>query len=161
MIKQGVSIIVKPIKQIGKVQNDVILIVQKWDNWLWTTYYRYASWIFVITVMQIIGYKLDTEMNITYFRPELMNKSLILWSEFDRQSWAGQLLLWRSMSMAPITRKPMLAYNADVTIHTSLPPWLKSPHCWRRSPCALTMVRSRISGQFCFYVLIFLTVTIA
>ena len=36
--------------------------------------------------MQIIGYELDTEINIEYFRPELTNKSLILCSEFDRQS---------------------------------------------------------------------------
>ena len=73
--------------------------------------------------MQIIGYELDTSMNIKYFRPELTKKSSILRSKFDRQSWAGQL--WRSMSMAPITRKPMHAYNDNVTIHTSLPALVK------------------------------------
>ena len=53
-----------------KVQNDVILIVQKWDNCLWPTYF--ASWIFVKTVMQIIGYELDTEINI------VLNKTICL-----------------------------------------------------------------------------------
>ena len=34
MIKLCVSGTIKSIKQIVKVQNDVIFIVQKWDNWL-------------------------------------------------------------------------------------------------------------------------------
>ena len=44
------------------------------------------EYYFVITVMQIIGYELDTAMNIEFFRPKLMKKSLILLSKFDRQS---------------------------------------------------------------------------
>ena len=36
--------------------------------------------------MQIIGYELDTAMNIEYFWPKLMKKSLILLSKFDQQS---------------------------------------------------------------------------
>ncbi len=34
LIKLCVSVTVKSIKQIVKVQNYVILIAQKWDNWL-------------------------------------------------------------------------------------------------------------------------------
>ena len=66
--------------------------------------------------MQIIGYELDTAMNIEYFRPKLMTKSLILWSKFDRQSWAGQL--WRSMSMEPTY------LEANVCLQ-----------CWRNDSC--------------------------
>ena len=34
MIKLCASVTIKSIKQIVKVQNDVIFIVKKWDNWL-------------------------------------------------------------------------------------------------------------------------------
>ena len=34
MIKLCATVIIKSIKQIVKVQNDVIFIVKKWDNWL-------------------------------------------------------------------------------------------------------------------------------
>ena len=33
-IKLCASVTIKSIKQIVKVQNDVIFIVKKWDNWL-------------------------------------------------------------------------------------------------------------------------------
>ena len=73
--------------------------------------------------MQIIGYELDTAMNIKYFKLKLTKKSLILWSEFDQKSWpvsCDALCPWRLP-----TWKPMFAYYADVMIHTSLPALVK------------------------------------
>ena len=34
MIKLCASVTIKSIKQIVKVQNNVIFIIKKWDNWL-------------------------------------------------------------------------------------------------------------------------------
>ena len=116
-----------------KVQNDVILIVQKWDNCLWPTYF--ASWIFVITVMHIIGYELDTEMNIVlketiYLMDWIVTEThrfITIKKYVCLGSWFMVVAkLSRSVAtlyapcMTHITRKPMLAYNADVRIHTSL-----------------------------------------
>ena len=78
MIKLCASVTIKSIKQIVKVQNDVIFIVKKMGQLVVTYLLIMLREYLSFTVMQIIGYELDTAMNIEYFRPKLMKESLIL-----------------------------------------------------------------------------------